>query len=75
MVNGGELKVEHGHGGWRDMLVRIRRPSGPASQLQPHQYGQALQFGLFDLARLETLILRQVAGDFFNLDPGEDDDA
>ena len=36
---------------------------------------QALQFGLFDLARLETLILRQVAGDFFNLDPGEDDDA
>jgi len=36
---------------------------------------QALQFGLFDLARLETLILRQVAGDFFNLDAAEDDDA
>jgi len=36
---------------------------------------QALQFGLFDLARLETLILRQVAGDFFNLDGATDDDA
>lgn len=29
---------------------------------------QALKYGLFDLARLETLVLRQVAGDFFALD-------
>ena len=29
---------------------------------------QALQYGLFDLARLERLILDKVAGDFFNLD-------
>jgi hypothetical protein len=29
---------------------------------------QALQYGLFDLARLERLILERVAGDFFNLD-------
>jgi hypothetical protein len=36
---------------------------------------QALQFGLFDLARLETLILRQVAGDFFDLDGTGDHDA
>ena len=36
---------------------------------------QALHFGLFDLARLETLILRQVAGDFFDLDAAADDDA
>ena len=29
---------------------------------------QALQYGMFDLARLERLILERVAGDFFNLD-------
>jgi transposase len=28
----------------------------------------ALKYGLFDLGRLETLVLRQVAGDFFALD-------
>ncbi len=32
---------------------------------------QALKFGLFDLARLERLVLRHVAGDFFAL--GDDD--
>jgi hypothetical protein len=35
---------------------------------------QALKFGLFDLARLEHLVLRHVAGDFFALDDGDDDD-
>ena len=38
---------------------------------------QALQYGLFDLGRLEALILEQVAGDFFALDDetqGEGDD-
>jgi hypothetical protein len=34
---------------------------------------QALQFGVFDLGRLETLILKQVAGDFFALDAADDD--
>jgi hypothetical protein len=34
---------------------------------------QALRFGLFDLGRLEAMILQQVAGDFFNLDEGDDD--
>jgi hypothetical protein len=34
---------------------------------------QALQFGLFDLGRLEAMILQQVAGDFFHLDEGDDD--
>jgi hypothetical protein len=29
---------------------------------------QALQYGLFDLARLERLILECVAGDFFDLE-------
>ena len=28
---------------------------------------QALEYGLFDLARLERLILERVAGDFFDL--------
>ncbi|HME22608.1 MAG TPA: hypothetical protein VKI44_14950 [Acetobacteraceae bacterium] len=36
---------------------------------------QALQYGMFDLGRLEALILKQVAGDFFALDAGEDGDA
>lgn len=34
---------------------------------------QALKYGMFDLTRLETLVLRHVAGDFFAL-PGADDD-
>jgi transposase len=36
---------------------------------------QALQYGLFDLGRLEALILKQVAGDFFALDLEDDGDA
>lgn len=34
---------------------------------------QALQFGLFDLGRLEAMILQQVAGAFFHLDEGDQD--
>ncbi len=33
---------------------------------------QALAYGLFDLGRLEALILKQVAGDFFALEAGDD---
>jgi transposase len=36
---------------------------------------QALHFGLYDLGRLEKLILQQVAGDFFALNLDRDDDA
>jgi hypothetical protein len=36
---------------------------------------QALTYGLFDLGRLESLILKQVAGSFFDLDGSDDDDA
>jgi transposase len=36
---------------------------------------QAAHFGLYDLGRLEKLILQQVAGDFFALSPAEYDDA
>ena len=35
---------------------------------------QAAHFGLYDLGRLEKLILQQVAGDFFALKLNEDDD-
>jgi transposase len=36
---------------------------------------QALRYGMFDLGRLEALILKQVAGEFFALDARDDDDA
>jgi transposase len=36
---------------------------------------QALRYGLFDLGRLEALILKNVAGNFFALDTDGDDDA
>jgi transposase len=54
-------------------LIELKRtyPAGPFIAA----IEQALQYGLFDLGRLEDLILRQVAGDFFALGVGEDDDA
>jgi transposase len=53
-------------------LLELKRtyPSGPFLAA----IEQALQFGLFDLGRLEKLILKQVIGDFFSLDAGADDD-
>src|SRR5262249_53248611 len=54
-------------------LLELKRsyPSGPFLAA----IHQALRFGLFDLQRLETLILKQVAGDFFNLGGERDGDA
>src|SRR5262249_28563463 len=54
-------------------LLELKRPypSGPFLAAVE----QALRFGLFDLQRLETLILKHVAGDFFNLDSERDEDA
>src|ERR1700693_6083359 len=54
-------------------LIGMKRtyPSGPFIAA----IEQALQYGLFDLGRLEPLILKQVAGDFFALDAEEDGDA
>jgi hypothetical protein len=34
----------------------------------------ALEHGLFDLHRIEALVLRHVAGDFFRLRPDDEDD-
>ncbi len=54
-------------------LISLKRtyPSGPFIAA----IEQALHYGMFDLGRLEALILKQVAGDFFALDASEDDDA
>src|SRR5271166_3588936 len=54
-------------------LIGLKRtyPSGPFIAA----IEQALQYGMFDLVRLEALILKQVAGDFCALDAGEDCDA
>jgi hypothetical protein len=54
-------------------LLELKRtyPSGPFLAA----IEQALQFGLFDLGRLEKLILKQVIGDFFTLGGADDDDA
>jgi hypothetical protein len=51
-------------------LLELKRtyPAGPFLA----GIAEALRFGLFDLQRLETLILKHVAGDFFNL--GDKDD-
>ena len=54
-------------------LIEMKRtyPAGPFIAA----IEQALRYGLFDLGRLEDLILKQVAGDFFALGVGDDDDA
>jgi hypothetical protein len=54
-------------------LLELKRtyPSGPFLAAVE----QALQFGLFDLGRLEKLILKRVIGDFFTVDAEADDDA
>jgi len=43
--------------------------------IQQLRRGDRLVLGAFDLGRLEALILKQVAGDFFALDAEEDGDA
>ena len=52
-------------------LLQIKR-SYPSEPFQA-ALQQACKYGLFDLTRLETLVLRHVAGDFFALG-GDDDD-
>jgi len=69
------LRRQGGNGWGRRALRRLigmRRtyPAGPFIAA----IEQALQYGMFDLGRLEALILKQVAGEFFALD-AEDDDA
>ncbi len=51
-------------------LLELQRTYPPAPFLAA--LGEALHYGLFDLARLEDLILRATAGDFFALHPEDD---
>jgi hypothetical protein len=70
----GDVRKDYGRGvrALRRLLELKRTyPSGPFLAA----IEQALRFGLFDLQRLETLILKQVAGDFFNLHGEKDDNA
>jgi transposase len=70
------LKLHHHHGrGVRALhrLVQIKRSYPREPFLAAVE--QALKFGLFDLTRLEHLVLRHVAGDFFALGSDDDDDA
>lgn len=53
-------------------LLQIKR-SYPSEPFQA-ALQQACKYGLFDLTRLETLVLRHVAGDFFALGGDDDDD-
>ena len=34
--------------------------------------GEALRYGLYDLSRLEQMILSEIQGDFFNIDEDEE---
>jgi len=53
-------------------LLQMKRSYPPQPFLAAVE--QALKYGLFDLHRLETLVLRHVAGDFFALaDESQDD--
>jgi transposase len=54
-------------------LLELKRTYPPGPFLAAVE--QALHFGLFDLGRLEKLILKRVIGDFFTLDGEADDDA
>jgi transposase len=67
---------QRGHAGNRRALrrlIELKRtyPDGPFIAAVE----QAWQYGLFDLGRLEDLILKHVAGDFFAVGVGEDEDA
>ena len=68
------LKLHHPHGrGVRALhrLVQLRRTYPREPFLAAVE--QALKFGLFDLTRLEHLVLRHVAGDFFALAADDED--
>jgi hypothetical protein len=72
---GAALRQRGGNGWGRRALRRLidmkrTYPAGPFIAA----IEQALQYGMFDLGRLEALILKQVAGEFFALS-AEDDDA
>lgn len=68
------LKQHHHGRGLRQLrrLLEMKRTYPKAPFLAALE--QALRFGLFDLGRLENLVLKHVAGDFFNLDSDSSND-
>ena len=67
---------QHGRAGNRRALRRLiemQRTYPPGPFIAAIE--QALRYGLFDLGRLEDLVLKQVAGDFFALNTEDPDDA
>ena len=52
-------------------IVRLRKLLDLKRTYPPQAFDnaieKALQFGLYDLSRLEKMILKDIAGDFFNL--------
>jgi len=67
---------QHGRAGNRRglrRLIEMQRTYPPGPFIAAIE--QALRYGLFDLTRLEDLVLRQLAGDFFALNVVEPDDA
>jgi transposase len=68
------LGVHHHGRGARALnrLLQLKRSYPPQPFLAA--VAQALKYRLFDLTRLETLILRHVAGDFFAIDDDHQDD-
>lgn len=65
-------KRSSGRGGMKmRRLLDLRRtyPQHPFRKV----VDQALKYGLYDLSRLEQMILSYVAGDFFNMDEKEDE--
>ena len=61
----------------RGALSLCPRPGGPCPGAREHPaqtlaVEQALTYGLYDLNRLESLILKQVREDFFQMGEGDD---
>jgi transposase len=69
-----EIKRRSGGRGVRSMrrLLDLRRTYPP--EAFEKAVAEALRYGLYDLSRLEQMILSQVQGDFFNIDEDEEDE-
>jgi transposase len=69
------LRLRVGRGGRRALrrLIELQRTYPPGPFIAAVE--QALHYGLFDLGRLQDLILKHVAGDFFALNTRDHDDA
>jgi hypothetical protein len=69
----GRLRAEHGRAVRQIRTLHRLYLDYPTEALRK-AIGHALGYGLTDLVRLEKLLLRQIAGDYFRLTPPGDDD-